>query len=190
MFTSEVPVWANLSWWLDSSSVVAEMTKWVYNENLHTFSIWFEWKYDESKYIHVVESAFWTNHHHKYFKEEDFETMLSDIYFYYDEPFGDFSEFPTRFVSELSNKYVKVVLTWDWWDEIFGWYMMHKIWAQMSIIYRFPKFLRKLIYCITPRISNSSSIFFRLKEAFRISLLRKEEFVWNLWWSIAYRPDI
>ncbi len=107
MFTSDVPVGAFLSWWLDSSSVVAEMTKWVDKKKLNTFSIWFEWKYDESHYIHIVEKAFWTNHHHAYFKESDFERMIDDISFYYDEPFADYSNFPTRFVSELARKNVR-----------------------------------------------------------------------------------
>ncbi len=190
MFTSDVPVWANLSWWLDSSSVVAEMTKRVDKEKLHTFSIWFEWKYDESKYIHIVEKAFWTNHHHKYFEESDFKKMLSDIYYYYDEPLGDYSNFPTTFVSQLAKNYVTVVLTWDWWDEIFGWYMMHKIWAQMSIIWKLPKILRKFLFYIIPKTSNDLSILSKIKEAFRVSLLPKEGFFWNVWWLTRYKPNV
>ena len=190
MFTSDVPVWANLSGWLDSSSVVAEMTKRVDKEKLHTFSIWFEWKYDESKYIHIVEKAFWTNHHHEYFEESDFEKILSDIYYYYDEPFWDYSNFPTTFVSQLAKKHVTVVLTWDGWDEIFGGYMMHQVWAQMSIIWKIPRFLRKKIYYIIPRTKNNLSILSKLKEAFRVSLLPKEEFMWNIWWSSLYKPKV
>lgn len=189
MFTSDVPVWANLSWWLDSSSVVAEMTNRVDKKKLHTFSIWFEWKYDESKYIHIVEKAFWTNHHHEYFEEQDFEKLISNIYYYYDEPFWDYSNFPTTFVSQLAKKYVTVVLTWDWWDEIFGWYMMHQVWAQMSIIWNIPKFFRKILYHIIPKTKNKFSILSKLKEAFRVSLLPKEEFIWNIWWLVRYKPD-
>ena len=190
MFTSDVPVWANLSGWLDSSSVVAEMTKWVDKEKLHTFSIWFEWKYDESKYIHIVEKAFGTNHHHKYFEEKDFEKMLSDIYYYYDEPFWDYSNFPTKFVSQLAKDYVTVVLTWDWWDEIFGWYTMHQDAAKMSIIYRIPKFLRVILYHIIPNVKNKSSILTRIKKILEVSLLPMEDFYWYMWKSPNYKPKI
>ena len=190
MFTSDVPVWSNLSGWLDSSSVVAEMTKWVDKEKLHTFSIWFEWEYDESKYIHIVEKAFGTNHHHEYFKEEDFKKMLSDIYYYYDEPFWDYSNFPTTFVSQLAKKHVTVVLTGDWGDEIFGWYMMHQVWAQMSILRKIPKFLRKILFYIIPKTKNKLSILSKLKEALKISLLPKKDFYWNIWWSSLYKPKV
>ena len=84
---ADVPVGAFLSGGLDSSSVVAEMTKFVKKENLHTFSIGFEGKYDETPYITVVKDAFGTNHHHEYFKEKDFEGMIDGIQHFYDEPF-------------------------------------------------------------------------------------------------------
>jgi asparagine synthase (glutamine-hydrolysing) len=110
---ADVPVGAFLSGGLDSSSVVAEMTKFVKKENLHTFSIGFEGKYDETPYITTVKNAFGTNHHHQYFRCEDFESMLEDIPHYYDEPFGDYSCFPTTFVSRLAKEYVTVALSGD-----------------------------------------------------------------------------
>lgn len=188
MFTSDVPVWANLSGGLDSSSVVAEMTKRVDKEKLHTFSIWFEWKYDESKYIHTVEKAFWTKHHHEYFEESNFKKMLSDIYYYYDEPFGDYSNFPTTYVSKLAKGYVTVVLTWDWGDEIFWWYIWHKVWAQMSIIYKTPKFLRKLFLLIIPNINNAHLK--KLKKALKISFLDKSEYLSEVYSDNGYLPKV
>lgn len=191
MFTSDVPVGAFLSGWLDSSSVVAEMTKRIDKTNLNTFSIWFEGKqYDESYYIHIVENSFWTKHHHEYFQQKDFDRMLQDISFYYDEPFADSSAFPTRFVSELARKDVTVCLSGDGGDEIFGGYMMHQVAAQMTIIRYIPKFIRQFIYYIIPKINNNTSIVFKIKEAFRLSLLPLNHFYSNLWWSVLYKPII
>lgn len=190
MFSADVPVWAFLSGGLDSSSVVAEMTKFTEKQNLHTFSIGFEGKYDETPYINIVKEAFGTNHHHEYFKEEDFRKLLGDIYYYYDEPFADYSNFPTLFVSQLARKYVTVALSWDGGDEVFGWYMMHQIAAQMSFLYRIPRFLRKIFYVVIPKIGNELSLLSKLREALRISFFPKEDFYAELGWSFLYRPDI
>ena len=214
MFTSDVPVWAFLSWWLDSSSVVAEMRKHITpsypskiegrkestssileedgrSKNLHTFSIGFEGKkYDESHYVHIVEKAFGTKHHHEYFREKDFERMIDDISFYYDEPFADYSNFPTRFVCELAKKDVTVSLSGDGGDEIFGGYMMHQVGAQMTIIRKLPRCLRQILYYAAPKTSNNLSIFSKIKEAFRVSLLPPEKFYASVGWSTLYKPEI
>ncbi len=191
MFTSDVPVGAFLSGWLDSSSVVAEMRKRVDKEKLNTFSIGFEGKkYDESHYIHIVEKAFWTNHHHEYFRQNDFERMIDDISFYYDEPFADYSNFPTRFVSELAKKYVTVSLSGDGGDEIFGWYMMHQVGAQMTLIRKIPRLLRQILSRIIPQTANNLSTLSKIKEAFRVSLLPPEQFYANIGWSTLYKPEV
>jgi asparagine synthase (glutamine-hydrolysing) len=190
MFTSDVPVWAFLSWWLDSSSVVAEMTKRVHTEKLNTFSIWFEGKYDETPYIDIVKKAFGTNHHHAYFEEKNFESLLDSISYYYDEPFGDYSNFPTMFVSDLARKNVTVSLSGDGWDEIFGGYMMHQVAAQMEIIRKVPKILRKFLYAIVPQTSNNLSILSKIKEALRVSLFDPASFYAEIGWSTIYKPAI
>ncbi len=190
MFTSDVPVGAFLSWWLDSSSVVAEMTKRVDKDKLNTFSIGFEGKYDESDYVHIVEKAFGTKHHHEYFRQKDFERMIDDISFYYDEPFADYSNFPTRFVCELAKKDVTVSLSGDGGDEIFGGYMMHQVGAQMTIIRKIPKFFRQLLYRIIPKTADNLSTLSKIKEAFRVSLLPLENFYANIWGSTLYKPEI
>jgi asparagine synthase (glutamine-hydrolysing) len=89
------------------------MTKITKKENLHTFSIGFEGKYDETHYVDIVKNALGTQHHHAYFTQKEFEERLDDLYTYYDEPFGDYSNFPTSFVSELARQYVTVSLSGD-----------------------------------------------------------------------------
>lgn len=188
MFSSDVPVWANLSWWLDSSSIVAKMIEYVDRDSLHTFSVWFEWKYDESKYINMVNDKFWTKHHHEYFWKNDFESMLDNIYYFYDEPFWDDSIFPTLFVSQLAWKNVKVVLTWDWWDEIFWWYLMHQLWAQMELLWKIPKNIRTFLHHIIPKKINKFSFLWKIKNALKISLCPKSEFYYNIQWTSFYKP--
>lgn len=143
---SDVPIGAFLSGGIDSSSVVGEMVKLTKNENLNTYSVGFQGKYDESKYIKITKDFFKTVHHHHYFKKNDFEKILDKIFNYYDEPFSDISMFPTFFISEIAKKNISVVLSGDGGDEIFGGYPNHKNSYQIQIIRKIlPLSIRKLI---------------------------------------------
>ncbi|MDD5197547.1 MAG: asparagine synthase (glutamine-hydrolyzing) [Candidatus Gracilibacteria bacterium] len=187
---ADVPVGAFLSGGLDSSSVVAEMTKFVKKEHLHTFSIGFEGKYDETPYINIVKDAFGTNHHHAYFKKEHFESMIDEIPQIYDEPFGDYSNFPTTFVSKLARQHVTVSLSGDGGDEVFGGYMMHQIGAQMSVIRKIPMWIRTMLHTIIPKTGNNLSVLSKLKEAMRVSLLPKESFYAEIAGTSLYKPKV
>ena len=162
---SDVPIGAFLSGGLDSSAVVAEMIKLI-NNKTNTFSIGFEGKYDESKYIKIVKDYLKTNHHHKYFREEDFKRILSNIFYYYDEPFSDPSMFPTYFLSKFARNSVTVALSGDGGDEIFGGYPRHKIAAQLKFLKRFPNWIRKLAVGILPDS--------KIKQGIKVSLLSPE----------------
>lgn len=174
---ADVPVGAFLSGGLDSSAVVGEMSEFVDLKNLHTFSIGFEGKYDETKYVNIVKDYFKTKHHHYYFKEKDFEELIGKYVNAYDEPFGDYSGFPTLKVSELAKKEVSVVLSGDGGDEIFGGYNMHKMGAQMELLRKVPVSLRKIGAKIPAKKNlNSLANLFLLKEAFKLSLKDKNVF--------------
>lgn len=190
MFTSDVPVGAFLSWWLDSSSIVGEMTKRVDKEKLNTFSVGFEWTYDESEYITIVKDAFGTTHHHVYFTQKDFDSLLSDIPYFFDEPLGDPSVFPTYMVSQLAKKDVTVSLSGDGGDEMFGWYPLHQAAYYIGLFRSTPRFLRRLLLAITRLFPSSSSPFSRMgkiAEACRLSLAPKEQFFAKLLSDVIYR---
>lgn len=141
---ADVPVGAFLSGGLDSSAVVGEMASLVDLKKLHTFSIGFEGKYDETPYINIVKNAFGTKHHHTYFTKKDFERLLPSYAQVYDEPFGDFSGFPTTVVSELARKHVTVALSGDGGDEIFGGYMTHVTGHRLALLGKLPRAIRAL----------------------------------------------
>lgn len=172
---ADVPVGAFLSGGLDSSSVVSAMTKFTARENLHTFSVGFDGKYDESPFVHVVREAFGTNHHHAYFRRPDFDALRQKAAFHYDEPHGDDSVFPSLFVSELARSHVTVALSGDGGDEVFGGYSMHRVAAQMALLRRAPARLRGAAASALGRLP-AGPAGDRLRAALEISLAPAKDF--------------
>jgi len=105
------------------SSVVTHCLADISSEKIETFSIGFEKQgYDETDKSQVVAKLVNSNHHEFIVKESDFENNVNDILLNFDEPFADSSALPTYLVSKLASDYVKVALTGDGGDEVFGGY--------------------------------------------------------------------
>ena len=173
---SDVPVGAFLSGGLDSSSVVGIMSKYTDLKNLHTFSIGFEGKYDETPYINIVKDYFKTNHHHYYFKEKDFEELIDKYSKIYDEPFGDYSGFPTYKVSNIAKQFVSVSLSGDGGDEIFGGYRFHLISKRIGYLKKIPVSVRKIfLNMLSNNLLKKNPALYLIKEAVKLSLIENNK---------------
>jgi asparagine synthase (glutamine-hydrolysing) len=118
---SDVPVGAFLSGGVDSSAVVAAMAR-TSGRRIQTFSIgWREQDYNELPYARMVAERFGTEHH-ELVLEPSVMDLLDHLAWDLDEPFGDASAVPTYMVSKLAAEHVKVVLSGDGGDELFGGY--------------------------------------------------------------------
>ena len=139
---SDVPLGAFLSGGIDSSTVVASMSK-SSNSSVKTFSIGFDdATYNELPYARAIASRFRTDHTEEIL-EPDIADLAERLVRHLDEPFGDFSIFPTYLVSEVARKEVKVVLSGDGGDELFGGYDTY-VAQQMDRYYRYlPASLRQ-----------------------------------------------
>jgi asparagine synthase (glutamine-hydrolysing) len=118
---ADVPLGAFLSGGIDSSSIVSAMCALSENK-IKTFSIGFEEKsYSELPYSNKVAELFGTDHYTRNLSPDINELVryLSD---FWDEPLGDFSNFPTYLVSKTAREKVTVALSGDGGDEIFGGY--------------------------------------------------------------------
>jgi asparagine synthase (glutamine-hydrolysing) len=118
---ADVPLGAFLSGGIDSSSIVALMSR-ESARPVNSFSIGFaDGTYDELPYAREVAALFKTNHRERQ-ASPDLGDLFERLVVHLDEPFADVSMFPTFSVSELAREHVKVVLSGDGGDELFGGY--------------------------------------------------------------------
>ena len=118
---ADVPLGAFLSGGIDSSSIVALMSE-SSSQPVNSFSIGFaDGTYNELPYAREVAALFKTNHRERT-ASPDLGEMFERLVVHLDEPFADVSLFPTFSVSELAREHVKVVLSGDGGDELFGGY--------------------------------------------------------------------
>ena len=129
---ADVPIAAFLSGGIDSSLVVAMLRKYG-SQDLRTFTIGIaDPIYDEAGYARKVAQHFETQHEELYCTEQDFLSLLPDLPLAFDEPMGDSSAIPTLMVSRLASASVKVSLSADGGDELFGGYTKYEMTARFS----------------------------------------------------------
>jgi len=119
---SDVPVGVFLSGGIDSSIVAAILQK---NSPvpLRTFTVGFDDReYNEAAYAKEISDYLHTDHTEIVCTEQDALNIVPQLSEIYDEPFGDSSSLPTFLISQMARKEVKVILSGDGGDEIFGGY--------------------------------------------------------------------
>jgi asparagine synthase (glutamine-hydrolysing) len=122
---SDVPVGVFLSGGYDST-LVASMLQRDRTAKIKTFTIGFpEEKYNEAIYAKQVADHLGTDHHEMYCTYDEAKSIIPDLPYYYDEPFGDSSAIPTILVSRFARKSVTVALSADGGDEVFAGYERH-----------------------------------------------------------------
>ena len=146
---ADVPLGAFLSGGIDSSMIAALMQN-NSNRRVKTFTIGFsENEYNEANYAKSVAQYLGTEHTEFYVSHDEALRVIPSLPSLYDEPFGDSSAIPTFLVSELSRQCVKVALSGDGGDELFGGYSRYQLISELwRKIISYPLFLRRFLASI------------------------------------------
>jgi asparagine synthase (glutamine-hydrolysing) len=126
---SDVPLGMFLSGGLDSSAIAAVMKRQVTGP-VKTFAVGYqEAPYSELSYAAQVARSIGTDHHEVVVSMEDFFNALPRLIWHEDEPIAWPSSVSLHFVSRLAAGQVKVVLTGEGSDEMFGGYARYHSYA-------------------------------------------------------------
>jgi asparagine synthase (glutamine-hydrolysing) len=121
---SDVPFGAFLSGGLDSSTVVALMSR--HHPKVKTFSVGFgEQRYSELPYAAQVAQQFGTEHHEIVVSQQDLMGKLAQLVAYRDAPVAEPSDIPIYMLACEAARSVKMVLTGEGSDELLGGYPKH-----------------------------------------------------------------
>jgi asparagine synthase (glutamine-hydrolysing) len=120
---SDVPVGVFTSGGLDSSLLAAAAARVMPGEQIHTYSVRFvEPGYDESPYAEAVTHHIRTKHHVVTADQPALERAFTTVTAALAEPVGDPAILPTYLLAEAAREHVKVVLSGEGADELFGGY--------------------------------------------------------------------
>lgn len=144
---SDVPIGSFLSGGIDSSIVSALMAQHA-SDPINTFSIrMLDRQNDESSFAKQVAAHIHSTHHEFKFQQPSLNSAMQMLG-HFDEPFADSSALPTCLVSKSARQFVKVVLSGDGADELFGGYPVYRNFARFD---RYEKWIGKYI----PRLAKS-----------------------------------
>ncbi|MGA6947208.1 MAG: asparagine synthase (glutamine-hydrolyzing), partial [Solirubrobacterales bacterium] len=162
---SDVPVGVLLSGGIDSAALTA-MAAGESGYRVSTFSIGFEESsFDELGQARLVAERYGTDHHELVLRPDAVD-LLPRLVEAFDEPFGDSSALPTYLVSQLASGTVKVVLSGEGGDELFGGYYTYVADRLAPRLGRAAPLLRPLVDLL-PSSSEKASFDYKAKRFMR-----------------------
>lgn len=153
--TSDVPIGLFLSGGIDSSNLAYSLYR--QNKSIETFSVGFDdKKTNELKYAREIAKKLETKHNEILIEEKECLNEINNVTSSFDEPFSDPSQIPTFLLSKFTRKKVKVAISGDGADELFGGYPRYqKISKAWYLIKKYPPFFRKILNNLSFKMSPS-----------------------------------
>lgn len=158
---SDVEVGCFLSSGVDSSFVAS------YFGGQKAFTVGFDngQHYNESNYAAELAKEVGIEHYVHIISEEEYWASLPKVQYYLDQPLADPSCVALYFVSKLAAEHVKVVLSGEGADELFGGYRIYHEPYSLRGYQRLPRFLRKFLAACAARLPDFKGKSFLLRGA-------------------------
>ncbi len=151
---ADVEVGCFLSSGVDSSYVVKEISKGT--KKVKTFSVGYEEeKYSELPYAQDFSNVVGVPNIANKVSADEFFDSVGEIQYFMDEPLPNPSEIPLYFLAKNARKYVKVVLSGEGADELFGGYPMYLAGGHFDrYSHKVPRPVRKALGAVARRCPN------------------------------------
>jgi asparagine synthase (glutamine-hydrolysing) len=140
---ADVPVGAFLSGGIDSAIVASSLAR--MGGQVRTFTVGFPDAgayYEERPEARRIAEYLGTDHTEIELGPEEARAGLDGVFEGFDEPFADSSALPTYLLSQVTRQHVKVALSGDGADEVFGGYRKYLGELHAARYQRLPAFLR------------------------------------------------
>ena len=136
---SDVEVGCFLSSGVDSSYVS------TYFKGQKTFTVGFDYgdRYNEIDFAKNLSEKIGLEHHYKVISADEYWDAVPKVQYHMDQPLADASCVALYFVSKIASEYVKVVLSGEGADELFGGYNIYHEPDDLAGYQRLPLFLRR-----------------------------------------------
>lgn len=151
---ADVEVGCFLSSGVDSSYVVKEISKGT--KKVKTFSVGYEEeKYSELPYAQDFSNVIGVPNIANKVSADEFFDAVPAIQYYMDEPLPNPSEIPLYFLAKNARRYVKVVLSGEGADELFGGYPMYLAGGHFDhYSHKVPRPVRKVLGTVAKHCPN------------------------------------
>ncbi len=154
---SDVPVGVFTSGGLDSSFLAAAAARTLPDERIHTYAARFvEPGYDESAFAEAVTHDIRTVHHVVTADDTSLSRALDVVTRHLAEPVGDPAILPTYLLAEAARADVKVVLSGEGADELFGGYPTYLGHKAATAYHRLPGVVRRGLRAVVERLPTSA----------------------------------
>lgn len=160
---SDVEVGSFLSSGVDSSYIVS-----LANPD-KTYTVGYDIpKYNEIEYAKDLANKLKIKNKSKKITKEEYLKIIPEIMYYMDEPSSDPATVALYFVSKLARKDVKVVLSGEGADELFGGYNTYKSYIELNWYNKVPFFIRHAIASICKLFPEVRGINFLIRRGERL----------------------